>query len=223
VSVRVAFQGELGAYSEAAIAQQFSEYEPIPCRTFREVLEKVRGGEADYGCLPVENSTTGIITEAHALLREFAQGICICAEVRLRIRHCLLGLPGSSAETIRVIVSHPQALAQCREFLESLPVTVEDFYDTAGAARSVAQQRDPTRAAIASREAALRYHLVILREGIESAPNNTTRFVVIQRVLRDGVEAARTSRMAPADSLESEPASLHDPVFLDRLLGVLRA
>jgi prephenate dehydratase len=190
VSVRVAFQGELGAYSEAAIAQQFSAYEPIPCRTFREVLEKVRDGAADYGCLPVENSTTGIIGESHALLREFAREVSPCAEVRLRVRHCLLGLPGSSTETIRVIVSHPQALAQCRKFLESLPVTVEDFYDTAGAARFVAQQRDPTRAAIASREAALRYQLVILREGIESEPNNTTRFVVIQRVLRDGVEAA---------------------------------
>ncbi|MCL6641776.1 MAG: prephenate dehydratase, partial [Candidatus Bipolaricaulota bacterium] len=118
MSVRVAFQGELGAYSEAAIAQQFSEYEPIPCRTFREVLEKVRDGEAAYGCLPVENSTTGVIRESHALLREFAQEVSICAEVRLCVRHCLLGLPGSSTEKIRVIVSHPQALAQCQKFLE---------------------------------------------------------------------------------------------------------
>jgi prephenate dehydratase len=181
MSVRVAFQGELGAYSETAIAQQFSEYEPIPCRTFREVLERVCAGEADYGCLPVENSTTGVIAESHALLREFAHKIFVCAEVQLLVRHCLMGVRGSSLETIRKIYSHPQALAQCRRFLESLPVAVEQYYDTAGAARCVAEQGDKTCAAIASREAARRYNLVIFCEGIESDPTNTTRFVVVQK------------------------------------------
>ncbi|MCX8103120.1 MAG: hypothetical protein N3E42_01580 [Candidatus Bipolaricaulota bacterium] len=181
MTVRVAFQGELGAYSEAAIARYFTEYEPIPCRTFREVLETVLTGAADYGCLPVENSTTGIISEAHALLREFAHGISICGEVPLRVRHCLLGVPGSSIEKIRTVYSHPQALAQCRRFLESLGVTGEHFYDTAGAAWFVAERGDPTCAAIASREAARCYNLVILREGIESDPTNTTRFVLVQR------------------------------------------
>ena len=181
MSARVAFQGELGAYSEAAIAQYFANYEPIPCRTFREVFERVCEGGADYGCLPLENSTTGIISESQELLRGFSQKIRVCAEVQLRVRHCLLGVPGSSLEQIRTVYSHPQALAQCREFLQALGVTVESFYDTAGAARFVAQQRDPTRAAIASHQAALRYRLVILREGIESNPQNTTRFVIIGR------------------------------------------
>jgi prephenate dehydratase len=181
VSVRVAFQGELGSYSEAALAQYFEDYEPIPCHTFRAVVERVCAGEADYGCLPVENSTTGIIRESQELLQEFSQSIRVCAEVPLRVRHCLLGVPGSSLERIRTVYSHPQALAQCRAFLQTLGATVESFYDTAGAARLVAQQRDPTCAAIASHHAALRYHLVILREGIESDPQNTTRFVIIRR------------------------------------------
>ena len=182
MSVRVAFQGELGAYSEVAIAQKFAEYEPIPCRTFREVVERVCDGKADYGCLPVENSTTGIIAESQGLLREFSREMLICAEAFLRIRHCLLGVPGSALERIRAVYSHPQALAQCRRFLENLGVIVEDFYDPAGAARFVAQQGDPTCAAIASREAARRYNLVILREGIESDSHNTTHFVFIQKI-----------------------------------------
>ncbi|MFN4217979.1 MAG: prephenate dehydratase domain-containing protein [Candidatus Bipolaricaulia bacterium] len=177
----MAFQGELGAYSEAAIAQQFSGYEPIPCRTFRDVVARVLMGGADYGCLPLENSTTGRIAESQGLLREFAHEISVCAEVRLRVRHCLLGVPGSSLEKIRVIYSHPQALAQCREFLEGLHVSLEGFYDTAGAARFVAEHGDLTCAAIASHEAAHRYQLTILREGIESDPTNTTRFVVFHK------------------------------------------
>lgn len=186
MSVRVAFQGELGAYSEAAIAQLFSEYEPIPCRTFREVLERVLRSAADYGCLPMENSTTGVIAESNALLHEFARELSVCAEVQLRVQHCLLSVPGSSLERIRAIYSHPQALAQCREFLSNLRVSLEEFYDTAGAARWVAQQGDPTYAAIASREAARRYNLVILREGIESDPANTTRFVLVQKIYGTG-------------------------------------
>lgn len=181
MSVRVAFQGELGAYSEAAIARQFAEYEPIPCRTFRDVIERVLTGKADYGCLPLENSTTGMIAESNALLREFAHEISVCAEVRLRVQHCLLGVQGSSLEKIRVIYSHPQALAQCQQFLAGLHVSVEHFYDTAGAARFVAKHGDPMCAAIASREAAQRYQLAILREGIESDPTNTTRFVVFRK------------------------------------------
>lgn len=180
MSVRVAFQGELGAYSEDAIAQQFSQYEPIPCRTFREVFERVRTGQAHYGVLPVENSTTGIISEVQELLRGFAEEISICAEISIRVRHCLVGIPESSIEKIRTVYSHPQALAQCRRFLEGLQVTRASFYDTAGAARFIAQRRDPTCAAIASRHAATRYHLVILREGIETDPNNTTRFIQFQ-------------------------------------------
>lgn len=181
MNVRVAFQGELGAYSEAAIAQLFLEYEPIPCHTFRDVVERVLTGEADYGCLPVENSTTGAITESQELLCKFAREIALSREVRLRVRHCLLGIPGSSLEKIRVIVSHPQALAQCQGFLAGLRVAVEPFYDTAGAARRVAQLGDPTRAAIAGRDAAHRYNLTILREGIEYDPSNTTRFVLFHK------------------------------------------
>jgi prephenate dehydratase len=184
MKARVAFQGELEAYSEAAIAQHFgSVYEPIPCNTFCDVLERVRDGTADYGCLPIENSTTGAIRESQELLGEFSEKVSICGEVRLRIRHCLLGVPGGSLEKIRIVYSHPQALAQCHKFLEDFKVTAESFYDTAGAARFIAQQGDPALAAIASRQAAARYGLIILRAGIESNPHNTTRFLVL-RALR---------------------------------------
>ncbi len=182
MSVRVAFQGELGAYSEAAIAQQFSEYEPVPCRTFRDVVDRVLGGAADYGCLPIENSTTGPIPEPQNLLKEFEAQLQIVAEVHLRVCHCLLGLPGSSLEDIRIVFSHPQALAQCREFLDQLGAEVSPFYDTAGAAKFIAAQADPTLAAIASRQAAARYHLDIVRAAIESNPQNRTRFIVFQAI-----------------------------------------
>ncbi len=181
MKTRVAFQGELGAYSEAAIAQQFgSDYEPIPCRTFRGVLDSVRDGIADYGVLPIENSTTGPISELQNLLKEFGAHCQIVGEVHLRVCHCLLGLSGSSLENIRTVFSHPQALAQCQEFLDELGAELKPFYDTAGAAKFIAEQADPTLAAIASRQAASRYHLTIVREAIESNPQNITRFIVLQ-------------------------------------------
>ncbi len=182
--MRVAFQGELGAYGEAAIAQHFgSDYEPVPCRTFREVLDSVRNGIADYGVLPIENSTTGAIEESQALLQGFSKEFSICGEILCRVRHCLLGVSGSSLKGIRRVYSHLQALAQCQEFLDKLGVELVPFYDTAGAAKFIAEQSAPTLAAVASRQAAARYGLVILREGIESNPQNTTRFVVFRKAL----------------------------------------
>lgn len=178
--IRVAFQGELGAYSEEALCAHFGgACEPIPCATFREAFEKVRKREVAFAVIPIENSIAGPVIEPKALLEEYQ--LPIQGEIQLRVRHCLLGFPGSSPKTIMKVISHPQALAQSKKFLDSLDVEIEPFYDTAGAAKWVSEQKRTDIAAVASRRAAEHYGLAILTENIESDPTNTTRFVIISQ------------------------------------------
>ncbi len=175
---RIAFQGEPGAYGEEAIERYFGPSpQTVPCRTFAEVFARLSQGEAEAAVIPIENSITGVIAEVQELLAK--QPVRILDSVSLRIEHCLLGNPGSSLEAIRHVYSHPQALMQCRDFLEQLGVQVHAFYDTAGAAKQIQAVGDLDRAAIAGERVARLYGLIILREGISSQPDNTTRFLVI--------------------------------------------
>jgi prephenate dehydratase len=175
----VAFQGELGAYSEEALRAYFGERsEPIPCATFRDVFERLKRKEVAFAVLPVENSIAGPVHESQTLLKEYQPQIE--GEIGLRVRHCLLGYPGSSLTVIQKVISHPQALAQSKEFLEKLGVQIAAFYDTAGAAKWVSEHGRIDVAAIASRRAAAHYGLVVLQEGIESDTTNTTRFLVLR-------------------------------------------
>jgi len=176
--IRVAFQGELGAYSEEALRLHFGEAsEPIPCRAFREVFERVRAKEVAYAVIPIENSIAGPVVEPMNLLIEYRPQIE--GEIRLRVHHCLLGYPGSTLNAIKKVISHPQALAQSKNFLDSLGVEIENFYDTAGAAKWLSEQKRTDIAVVASQRAAKRYGLIILEKSIESDPSNTTRFVII--------------------------------------------
>ena len=179
---RVSFQGAEGAYSHLAARKYFGdregamEFRGFP--TFSRALREAESGAAGYAFLPIENTTAGSINETYDLLRHTE--LKIVGEEILEVRHCLLGLPGSSLLGITRVVSHPQALAQCARFLAELQgVTAVPFVDTAEAARHVKEAGDLTLAAIASEEAGQRHSLDILKRDIADQEENWTRFVVV--------------------------------------------
>jgi prephenate dehydratase len=173
----VAFQGEHGAYSEEAAIQHFGEnITTLPCHAFEHLFAAVEEGKADFAVLPVENSTAGSINKSFDLLLE--HDAKVHGEILLRVRHCLLTLPGE-AKNIREVRSHPQALAQCEEFLNRNHFTAVPWYDTAGSAKDLAAQPAPGVGVIASRLSAKHYELEIVQEGVEDLRNNYTRFFVI--------------------------------------------
>lgn len=182
--IRVAFQGELGAFGEEAVTRRFGEAaEPVPYPSFQAVGEAVASGTVDRGVLPIENSIAGAVPGAPDVLAAF--DLRVEGGVIAPVHHCLLALPGASIGQITHVHSHPMALAQCRRFLEAHPdMRAVEAYDTAGAAREVAVAKDPTAAALASRRAAELYGLNILAENVEDRADNATHFVVIARVRR---------------------------------------
>ncbi|MGI4881164.1 MAG: prephenate dehydratase [Janthinobacterium lividum] len=175
----VAFQGAPGAYSHQAVRERFPDGRPLPCFSFEEALEAVQTGRASHAVIPIENSLHGRVADIHFLLPE--SGLSIVGEHFVRVRHCLLGVPGATRATVTTATSHPQALGQVRRRLREWNIRPEANADTAGAAALVAATGDPHLAAIASRLAAELYGLEILAEGIEDAAHNTTRFVVLAR------------------------------------------
>lgn len=191
---RVAFQGELGAFSEAAVRVFFGrDAEPVACREFTDVAAAVLGGEADYGLLPVENTLAGSVVLAYDVLA--TQPLRIVGEVVTPIHHCVLGVPGARLDGVTRVLSHPVALAQCTRFLAGRPgVQAIAVYDTAGAARDVAAGEDASVAAIAGRGAAERYGLQILAADVEDRPDNQTRFLAVVPRDADDDAAPRTAR-----------------------------
>lgn len=179
MGMRVAFQGEPGAFSEEAVDRVFDDADPEPCTAFEDVFEAVERGEVDRGVVPIENAVFGSVRVNYDHLRTHA--VTIVGELQLRIRHHLMAPEGASVDALETVRSHAQALGQCRTWLRSyVPhATVEATPDTAGAAREVAATGDPTVAAIASRRAAEQYGLSILAEGLEDDVQNFTRFLVI--------------------------------------------
>jgi prephenate dehydratase len=177
--MRVAFQGELGAFSELAITQCWGEAAlPVPYREFADVTRAVAAGEVDAGVLPIDNSIIGPIEAAHAALATAA--VTITGETRVAIRPLLLASPGVTLADVRHVSSHPAALGQCAAFLARHPEwEIITAYDTAGAARDLHRAPDATRAVIASAAAAERYALSVLHAQIADREDNTTRFVRI--------------------------------------------
>ena len=174
--VRVAFQGERGAYSEEAVVKHFGEAaQPIPKPTMYEAVKAVEEGEADYAVIPVENTLGGSVGEALDVLLETK--LKACGEIILRIVHCLIANPGEKLQDVEVVYSHPQALAQCRGFLRKLGCRTVPVYDTAGGVKMVKSLRGA--ASIASERAAQIYGMQVLARGIEDDPNNYTRFLVL--------------------------------------------
>ena len=190
---RVAFQGELGAYSELAIYTFFeNKVKVLPKETFAMIFEAVSKREADYGIIPIENSLAGSIHENYDLLLK--HDLVITGEVKLRIVHTLMVNKGVKYTDVKRIYSHPQALSQCKDFLSSLSgVELISVYDTAGAARRIRDNKAMDEAAIASEQAALDYKLEIIKSGIESNHKNFTRFLILSRELSDEVVDPKTS------------------------------
>ncbi len=213
-NLRVAFQGEPGAYSEQAIHMVFDDTtEVLPRRSFADVFESVLSGDAKYGMVPVENTLGGTINETLDLLHSYPD-LTVVGEKQIRIRHNLIGVPGATLESIRKVFSHPQGLAQCTDFLEKdLPrAEAVPFFDTAGAVAHIAKQNDPTCAAIASSTAATYHHMEILRDSIETDSSNFTRFYIICRdelahVFRSTMPV---DRVAMVFSVHDRPGSLFE-------------
>jgi prephenate dehydratase len=177
---RIAFQGEAGAYSEEALFLLHPDAAPQACREFRDVAQAVVERRAELGLLPIENSLVGSIATNFDLIAE--SGLAIVGEVVSPVHHCLLGVRGATPESLRRVLSHPVALAQCERFLRGLRgAEVVAFYDTAGAAAEVARRGDPALAAIAGALAARRYGLAVLAERVEDEPHNQTRFLLVAR------------------------------------------
>ena len=176
---RIVYFGEKGAFTEQAMLEFFGEeITPFNKTTFREVMEAVANGDAKFGVLPIENTSTGGITDIYDLLVDY--DITIVAEHVVKVEQALLGKPGAKLEDIRKVYSHPQGLMQCSKFLEEHPeMSGEEFASTAGAAKKVSEEDDMTQAAIASTRAAKAFGLEVLKESINYQSQNYTRFIVI--------------------------------------------
>lgn len=204
---RIAFQGELGAYSHQACRETFPGHEPLPCPTFEEAMAAVRTGEARLAMLPIENSLYGRVADIHHLLPE--SGLFIIAEHFVPIRLQLLGVPGAKLEKVEEAQSHTVALGQCRRFLKERGIAPVTGSDTAGSAEQVAQKGDGRRAAIASALAGEIYGLEPLAKDIEDADHNTTRFLVMSR---QRIEADRHAGRAISSfvfEVRNVPAALY--------------
>ncbi len=173
----VAFQGEPGAYSEQAVFNYFGQVETTPCESFEDVFKQVSTNQCESGMIPIENSLAGSIHQNYDLL--LRNNLYIVGEYFLRVRHCLIALPGVQKSDIRKVISHPQALGQCAGYLRGLGLKGEPEYDTAGSVKLLKASREHTTAAIASRRAAELYGMQILEEGIEDNSENYTRFLAI--------------------------------------------
>jgi len=178
--IKVAYQGEPGAYSESAIYSYFgSSAQPLPCRTFSDVFRSVEMEKTAFGIVPIENSIEGSVNAVYDLFLKYDPRVC--GEIILKITHCLIANPGTKLSDIKVIYSHPQALGQCRAYLESLNCELISTYDTAGSVKMIKEQGLTDAGAIAGERAAEIYSMNILARDIADNPNNYTRFFVLSK------------------------------------------
>ncbi len=175
----IAFQGAFGAYSDLACRRVFPDMHTLPCAQFDDAFAAVREGRAALAMMPIENSVAGRVADIHHLMPD--SGLYIIGEHFERVNHQLLGVPGASLKAIRTVRSHVHALSQCRNLIRERGLQPVVAADTAGAAAELAKSRDPTVAAIASELAGDIYGLVTLKENIEDAEHNTTRFLIMSR------------------------------------------
>lgn len=212
--MKIAYQGEPGAYSEAAALKFRPEAEAIPCPAFEDVFEAVERGRATLGVLPIENSIGGTIHRNYDLMLHHE--LRIVGEVELPVSHALVVLPGTTLAQVKTIYSHPQALAQCDRYLRALKgVEVVATYDTAGSARLIRDRGLTTAAAIASERAAEVFGLEVLQSGIQDFADNITRFLVLGRG-----STANDARPEDADKTTIVFALPNDPGALFKALSV---
>ena len=200
--IHVSFQGERGAYSEAAARAFFKkEIDTIPLATFAEVLENTSRDKTEYAILPVENSLEGSVGESYDLL--YSTDLNAIGEIYHRIEHCLIGI--STLEEVDTVYSHPQALGQCRKFIEEHDMKTIPAYDTAGSVKIVKELNKKNCAAIASKEAAKIYEMPIVSSNIANNLNNYTRFLILAKTNNHKTGNDKTSIIF---SIKHEPGSL---------------
>ena len=220
-SMRVAYTGEPGAFAEEAVLRFFASPDPVPMSSFRAVFEAVRDGSVPAGVVPVESSLLGTIRENLDLLWEF--DLPVVGEVSVPVRLALLGLPGDRLDDVTRVYSISAALAQADEFLRSRPWTVQTTYNTAGAAKQVAERGEHGAAAVASARVAAIYGLQVLADDIQSGTDNRTRFAVVARpgdVARAAIRsAARPDAVAGPPRTSLAFAVRNVPGSLYRSLG----
>ena len=201
--MKIAFQGELGAYSEQAVFNYFGDVETLPCESFDVVFASVVSGASDAGLIPIENSLAGSIHQNYDLL--LRHDLHITGEYLLRVQHCLIARPGVTKTDLKKVISHPQALGQCAAYLHGLGVKTESTYDTAGSVKMLKESGARDTAAVASRRAAEIYGMHILEEGIEDNAENYTRFLAISKTEARPKGEAKTSIVF---TLKNQPGAL---------------
>jgi len=209
----VGFQGDHGSYSEVAARALIPDGAYIPCARFGEVFAGVDEGELDLAVVPVENSLEGAVTAVNELLA--VTELAVRGEVEVAVSHCLLAPAGTDHRSIRAVYSHPQALAQCRSFLERNRLEPRPFYDTAGAARMVARDRPAGAAAIASELSAELHGLEVIAGGVADAGSNSTRFLLLGRE-----PAERGDKCSILFSVAHEAGRLHALLALFAEAGI---
>jgi chorismate mutase / prephenate dehydratase len=206
--VKVAFQGEQGAYSESAVFQFFgANTEVKPCKDFKDVFDSVCTRKTEFGVVPVENSLEGSINQNYDLFLNY--NLKVCGEVIVKIEHCLITNPGTDLEDIKVVYSHPQALAQCRTFLEEFGRELIPTYDTAGSVKMIKEKGLTDAAAIASERAANLYGMQILAKDIADNLENYTRFFVLSM---DDSPATGKDKTSIIFTATHEPGSLYHAI-----------
>ncbi len=202
--IRVSFQGERGAYSEAAALVFFKEnIETIPLPTFANVLENTQNDKSEYSILPVENSIEGSVGESNDLL--YSTTLNVVGEIYHKIEHCLIGF--DSQEKIDTVYSHPQALGQCRRFIQENNFKTVPTYDTAGSVKIIKELNKPNIACIASKKASEIFQVPIITDGIADNPNNFTRFLILSKKIANESKKDKTSIIF---SIKHEPGALQD-------------
>lgn len=204
---KVVFFGDRGSYSEQAMAEFFKDgVDSYNENTFAGVIHDVQNFRAKYGVIPIENTSTGGITDIYDLLTD--ADVSIVAEHVVKVEHCLLGLPGTAREDIKTVYSHPQAIMQCDRFLSENPdIKPVKFFSTAGAAKKVADEKDRSQGAIGSRRAAKVYGLSVLEENINTIDTNSTRFIIISN---QKVFQKNANKVSLAFEIKHEAGSLYN-------------
>lgn len=205
--LRVACYGARGAYTYEAMEKQFGnrEKEVIFCPLFEDVVKAVREGQADYGVVPMENSSTGGITEVYDLIQHY--DCAIVGEQMVKIEHVLLGVPGATLDDIDTVYSHPQGFAQCREFfMEKRNWKQQPYFSTAQSAEKVAREGKKNQAAVASRTAGRLYGLQVLKDTIAFNSSNYTRFFIIGLAMEIADDADKITLVL---SVRHEPGALY--------------